>query len=236
MALYKFQTANMNALTALKKHSLYCSSLEDVNDPTEAMFGILAGEKQINSTNIPNEDDLKNNAILCMATDTEAPSINSDLLMWTHYGNALSGICLVFDEEKLKNSLESQGCQTHKMVTYGYPKVLSTDNLIGEHWGIEKVPGVNFLDRNRERLLNSFLFNKPKCFSYENEYRFIFQRSGLVQYNPDCLKQIIIGNQINTIELRNLFTETAQSVNPCIEVYQASAKNNSFVISVEKCL
>lgn len=46
MALYKFQNANMNSLTALKAHSLYFSELDKFNDPTESMFGLLPSEKK----------------------------------------------------------------------------------------------------------------------------------------------------------------------------------------------
>lgn len=47
MALYKFQSANMNSLTALRTHSLFFSKLEKLNDPTENMFGILPSEENI---------------------------------------------------------------------------------------------------------------------------------------------------------------------------------------------
>lgn len=102
--------------------------------------------------------------------------------------------------------------------------------------GIEEVPGVNFKDRNTERAINTFIFNKPNCFNYESEYRFLLQESGLISYNPHSLKKIIIGSKIESESLRDLFIETAKTVNSNVEIYKAYVKENSFKIHIEKCL
>nr|WP_252730736.1 DUF2971 domain-containing protein [Colwellia sp. E2M01] len=156
--------------------------------------------------------------------------------MWTHYGNELAGICLVFDEEVLKKSFEDRGCKTHREVEYGYPNLLATDQLVGKYMGIEEVPGVNFKDRNNIRAMNIFIFNKPKCFQYENEYRFLLKDSGLISYNPKSLKKIIIGSKIESEALQELFIEAAKAVNSDVEIYKAYVKDNSFLVHIEKCL
>ena len=236
MALYKFQTANMNSLTALKKCSLFFSSLEKFNDATENMFGLLPREEIIDRKIIPDIEKLKKCSLLCMGSDSENPLLESNLLMWTHYGAELSGVCLVFDYEMLKDSFEKNGCDTHGEVEYGYPKLLATDQLWGKHLGIEEVAGVIFKDRNTQLATNTFIFNKPECFKYENEYRFLLSEPGLITYNPKALKKIIIGSKIESETLRDLFIETARAVNCDIEVYKAYVKENSFKIHVEKYL
>jgi len=236
VALYKFQTANMNSLTALKTHSLYFSELEKFNDPTESMFGFLPSEDNIDPRIIPDISKLRKCSLLCMGTDSENVMLESDLLMWTHYGAELSGICLVFDDKKLKKSFETHGCNTHQKVEYGYPKLLATEQLLGEHMGIEEIPGVNFKDRNTERAINTFIFNKQNCFSYESEYRFLLNESGLTAYSPESLKKIIIGSKIESESLCEIFIETAKAVNSEVEIYKAYVKDNSFKIHVEKCL
>lgn len=236
MTLYKFQAANLNSLTALKKSSLYFSSLESFNDPTEALFGLLPTEVQVDRGCIPGTEALKQSSVLCMATDEENQHIESNLLMWTHYGGELSGICLVFDEPCFKESLEAQGCEFHQKVTYDFPNVLSEKQMIGEHFGIESVPGNRFQAINKKRLTESFLFNKPKCFHYESEYRFISERGGLIEYASKSLVKIIIGEKMQSQELKELFVETAREINPEVRVYKASVKKNSFRIYVEECL
>ena len=235
MALYKFQTANINSLTALKARSLYFSELEKFNDPTESMFGLLPSEENIDPNIIPDISELRKCSLLCMGTDSENTMLESDLLMWTHYGAELSGICLVFDDAKLKKSFEAQGCNTHQKVEYGYPKLLATEQLLGKHMGIEEIPGVIFKDRNTERAINTFIFNKPNCFRYESEYRFLLNESGLTAYNPKSLKKIIVGSKIESKSLREVFIETAKAVNSEVEIYKAYVKDNSFKIYVEKC-
>jgi len=236
VALYKFQTANMNSLTALRTHSLFFSKLENLNDPTENMFGILPSEEKIDPRVIPDINELQKCSLLCMGTDSENVILESDLLMWTHYGAELSGICLVFDDEILKKSFEDHGCKTHQKVEYGYPKLLATDQLFSQHMGIEEAPGFSFQDRNTERAINTFIFNKPNCFSYENEYRFLLKESGLVSYTPNSLKKIIIGSKIESESLRDMFIETAKTVNSNVEIYKACVKKNSFKIHIENFL
>ncbi|WP_435235012.1 DUF2971 domain-containing protein [Psychromonas sp. PT13] len=239
MALYKFQIANMNSLIALKKNSLYFSELEKFNDPTENMFGFLSSEENIDSEIIPDIKELRKYSLLCMGTDgeTDKEKLESNLLMWTHYGAELSGICLVFDDEMLKKSFEYHECCIHKKVEYGHPKLLAPDQLLGEHIGIEReIPGFKLIDRNTERVINDFIFNKPNCFNYESEYRFLLKKSGLITYNRESLKKIIIGSKIESKSLRELFIETAKAVNSEIEVYNANVRENSFNIYIEKCL
>ena len=86
MALYKFQTANLNSIAALKKHSLFFSSLKKLNDATESMFAFLPSEKNIDPNIIPDVNELRKCSVLCMGTDSKNTSLDSDLLMWTHYG------------------------------------------------------------------------------------------------------------------------------------------------------
>ncbi|MGR5120446.1 DUF2971 domain-containing protein [Vibrio astriarenae] len=236
MALYKFQAGNLNSLTALKKSSLYFSSLNNFNDPTEALFGLQPAEDQVDPTCIPDIDSLKQSSVLCMATDEGNQNIESNLLMWTHYGGELSGICLVFDDNCFKKSLETQGCDFHQKVTYGFPRLLSEDQMVGEHMGIENVSGSPLLAINRKRLMESFIFNKPECFEYENEYRFISERVGLIEYDSKSLVKIIIGEKMQSQGLKDFFIETAKSINPAVRVYKALVKKNSFRICVEECL
>ncbi|OOE48454.1 hypothetical protein BZG11_14560 [Salinivibrio kushneri] len=128
MALYKFQTANMNSQTALRTHSLFFSKLENLNDPTENMFGILPIEEKIDPRVIPDINELQKCSLLCMGTDSENFILESDLLMWTHYGAELSGICLVFDDEILKKVLKTMVVRRIKkssMVIQSYSQLIN---------------------------------------------------------------------------------------------------------------
>jgi hypothetical protein len=210
LALYKFQTANLNSLIALKNSSLFFSSFDKLNDATEMMFGFSSSIDEKDSKWFPDIEDLRSNAVLCMGIDVGKDDLSTDLLMWTHYGAALSGICLVFDEQMLMKSFEEQSCEFHDRVNYGFPKLLTREQLINENSGLEQVPGVSFTDHNRRRMINSFIFQKPKCFSYESEYRFIFQKSGLIPYNPLSLKRIVIGSKIGSSEIEKNFIEVSK--------------------------
>lgn len=233
MALYKFQTANLNSLIAMKNKSLYFSPLNKLNDATEMMFGFSPSNSQVDSEWMPDIEDLQHSSVLCMGSDSECDDLSTDLLMWTHYGAALSGICLVFDEQMLIASFEEKLCEFHQRVSYGHPKLLAREQLLSVDSGLEQVPGFEPTESNRRRMMNSFIFHKPKCFSYEREYRFISQKEGLIPYDPLSLKKIIIGSKIDSPDLEDVFIEAARSINENIKVLHASVVNNSFKIHVE---
>ena len=93
MKLYKFQTVNDFSIKALAYFSLYFSTPEKLNDPTEGMFRLL--DHIPPDFYIPDISELKNTGILSMASG-EHSSIEESPFMWAHYGNALKGFCLVF--------------------------------------------------------------------------------------------------------------------------------------------
>ena len=69
VALYKFQAANFNALTALKKHSLYFSSLDKFDSGT----GWPSFTRPINDSMVDEEEDNSH-----FMTRTEVRSKNAD--------------------------------------------------------------------------------------------------------------------------------------------------------------
>lgn len=58
--------------------------------------------------------------------------------MWTHYEDQLSGICFVFNEALLKNSLERNDCLLHQKL----PTAIQNEQFVGEYMGLESVAGL----------------------------------------------------------------------------------------------
>ncbi|HIF9215997.1 TPA: DUF2971 domain-containing protein [Photobacterium damselae] len=227
MNLYKFQTVNDNSISALSKLSLYFARTEQLNDPTENMFRLLA----------PNEDDkyspdlskLESMGVLSMAFG-EPSKIEESPFMWAHYGNELKGFCLVFNFEVFSESIRN--LVKHNKVKYtDYPLLLSGDNLINEDSGLEEVVGVNFKNMNQDWIYSTCFFQKPIEFIHENEYRFLAMESGLIKYSSKALSSIIIGEKMND-EDKNKLLEILKILGLLDIVKFAEVKENSFKIHI----
>lgn len=112
-------------------------------------------------------------------------------LMWSHYANNHSGVCLVFNE----NIEEPFVNIASKKICRGY---VLYDNY----------ESINYLESKRDGLYNLFL-KKSKHWKYEKEYRFftLVEHNGYVKFNPNFLSGIIFGLMV-PIETINKFKIT----------------------------
>ena len=180
MKLYKFQAVDDNSIKALKNFSLFFATPNILNDPTESMFRLL--DDILLTSCIPEVSELSRIGILSMASGDDS-SIEESPFMWAHYGKALQGFCLVFDFQKLVDCLESDVEKFGYIKYQKHSRLLSSDNLITESWGLEKLPGVDFKSKNLQRIYDVCFFYKPLSFKNEQEFRFISKASGLKNYD-----------------------------------------------------
>jgi hypothetical protein len=80
--LYKYQSFSMNALSSLANNYLYFASPDQLNDPFDVASKSL--EKQFDNLEL-NKEEFK----LCSLS-----KINDNKLMWSHYTNEHTGICI----------------------------------------------------------------------------------------------------------------------------------------------
>lgn len=101
--LYKYQNFSMNALSSLANNYLYFASPDQLNDPFDVASKSL--EKQFENLELKKEEFK-----LCSLS-----KINNNKLMWSHYANEHTGICVGYkflyipsyvgkDEVKYKNT------------------------------------------------------------------------------------------------------------------------------------
>lgn len=117
------------------------------------------------------------------------------LLMWSHYANKHSGICLKFDTEKDIYFF-------HVPYKVDYP---------------ENYPKFDFLKQRKikeEYTTQVLLASKSRDWQYENEIRIIKSRMqhgtfrGKIKYSKECLKEVIFGYKTTDSfisEIRKLF-------------------------------
>jgi hypothetical protein len=98
---------------------------------------------------------------------------HSNLLLWSHYAKDHTGFCLGFDEEALR---ELPSLAAHGSVKY-----------------YADAPVFRCFQDPPEKFVSDVIFHKSLCWSYEEEYRFVLQRQGKVEFRSDALKEVILG-------------------------------------------
>ena len=113
----------------------------------------------------------KNNTGICCFSKSYKKT-----LMWSHYSDNHSGICLGFYFSSLSSNEELL------LLTVNY---------------IDKVISVNYF---REKLVSLFywIFTKSKIWEYEEEVRAVHTNgSGLLKFEKECLKEVYFGLKVS---------------------------------------
>lgn len=185
--LYHF-TSFDTALLIIKSLKLKFSSLSNTNDICENsknIYNYFYGDKQISIDEI--REEIYKYRQISFSTDKESNGrVGFDLhQMWGLYGDKGYGVCLVFDKEKLLNSLKNN---------YGevlYKKDFSPDTFTD----IKEKPDIKkWIQKNKNKLF----FIKRKEWEQEQEFRIIkrFNNDKKDEFLDisNSLKYIIIAN------------------------------------------
>jgi len=231
--LYKFQSINNNSLSALIKQSLYFASPNELNDPTEGLFDLTGFDGESDYSALYHSC-----SILSVGMNDNKSPLSESLFHWTHYGNGLKGMCLVFKKDGLIDNFIDD-VETYEDVTYGYP--ISIDEPCDGFDGCEVVAGVDVEKIKIKNFISYAFNNKPKCFSIESEYRFVkasknsktFECSkGLLKYGLSSLDSIIIGDKIGDSDWE-ILKSVLRPISSQVTLKKAKVKNGSFSIYVE---
>lgn len=127
----------------------------------------------------------------------------TDPLLWSHYADGHSGLCLGFDSDLL----DLQGVFIRDDITYASkpPYVdlfLKMTEELGEFvrpWDDQKYPdeqGDKFYTSQLARLMRANLLVKSEKWKYEEEYRMITSRPGSSSFSPTALVEVICGTKM----------------------------------------
>lgn len=228
MLVYKYRSGTENDLKALENNQYWSSSIEQLNDPCEAITDTKRVKKFLNYIGLKvgaktNEDfDLINDntdEVLSMDNKMGIYSLSKtplDKLLWAHYANSHKGFCIEYDLDIL---LKNDG----KNHIYSFPVSYS-----------KKPPNIGFLDiiRNKQNnFIKKFAFHKSKRWEYEQEHRIVTSKKGLNSYDHKALKSIYFGLKISESDrnqLINLLKERG------LNFYQIELEKNSYSFKAVK--
>ena len=222
MLIYKYRSGTDNDLKALKNNQYWSSSIEQLNDPCEAITDTKKVKKFLNyigqKVGAKTKEDFglindNTDEVLSMDNKMGIYSLSKtplDELLWAHYANSHKGFCVEYDLDIL---LKNDG-DNH---IHSFPVLYS-----------KKPPSIGFLDiiRNEQNsMIKKFAFYKSKRWEYEQEHRIVTSKIGLNSYNPKALKSIYFGLKISESD-RNQIIDILQLRG--VNFYQIELEKNSY--------
>ena len=141
--------------------------------------------------------------VLCVSTKRD------DILMWSHYADSHSGICLEFD---------------------GTAPFMAHAQKI--QYADERVP-INPYDDNHEAMMEKSLLVKSNHWSYESEWRLLryVGGPGVVKFRPANLTGIILGALASATTI-DAVTSWVQRRGTPVDVYRASVSSKKFELEM----
>ncbi|MFN7028418.1 MAG: DUF2971 domain-containing protein [Sphingopyxis sp.] len=138
--------------------------------------------------------------------------IGDSLLMWSHYADQHSGVCLIFEQ-----------LSEHR-VFFSFPVEYREDRPVAD---------VAKLADSDHSFLRASALTKAKCWEYEREHRMFMTATppGYQAFPRDALVGIILGARMNERD-RGLVMRAVRKYRPKMEVYQASLNPREFRLDI----
>lgn len=233
MLLYKYRSCAQRTWELLLNRKLFFATPARLNDPLDSSIDIQAeyerAEKVVHSSD--NHPERRKSFLIHLLGQSdrfkdratgEAIGLNgalqaflqslgicsfsrtpTDPLLWSHYANGHSGVCLSYDSELLNlGKVFIEGDMTYASVPPYLELFLKMTDELGEFvrpWDKHKHPdkqGDAFYTNQLPRLMRANLLVKSEKWKYEQEYRIIVTQPGFRAFNPNALREVIRGTRI----------------------------------------
>ena len=172
----------------------------------EQKKGRLFDEKHIEKQNIETREDVeKLFGILSLTTKS------NNFLMWSHYANSHTGICIGFNVHKVFDAVKG----TLRDVIY------------------QTYLPVKHLDDDTAQFITNLLFTKSKDWEYEDEYRLIKMNASnsIIKIPLESIVSITLGCKI-PIEAKNEIIYIVKKQIPSCKIYEASLSKTKFELDI----
>lgn len=185
-----FDERFIQEIDAITNQYLYCSAYRAMNDPMEGFYEPTARFQKdtVFRKTVRQILDAKRGIGICCFTDT-----HDNELMWTHYAQNYTGICVGYRSKRL---LEALPPDAHLLrVAYG-----------------GKPPVIGRYDVNvPEATASKILSHKKSSWVYEREWRILWQQGRMPILGPDVIGEIRLGSLISREHRDRLLENFSQS-------------------------
>ena len=254
--LYKYQSFNNFGLQILTNRAIYFSSPDELNDPLECQFKSLPVTEEIKrrltgeelaifrkiSEKLYDERGTGNRVPIFQAIENISKQAgifslcqtNNDPLMWSHYADGHRGFCIGFSrsyfEDLISNSWQVLSIVGGGEVDYSAsPKYLEV--IIEYIKNYHKKKNQSF-DDLIEKVLISLINTKSDKWCYEMEYRIVRFSKGLLQFQPEAIKEIIIGQKASSSDKTMLLSILDNTSLKHIAKKVAEFSHNSYLMNI----
>ena len=182
--LYRYRSlADLDReLDAISKGYLFCSPYMNLNDPMEGLFTSSSLLKKSDNYRVIRNAIRDNKARIGMCSFSETYDHE---LMWAHYANQFTGICVAYSLSLLL-------------------KNLGDDISFVRMYYDETVPTVHRTSKDPSQLAKMVLSYKNYRWLYEREWR-MFAEQGKIRYrNTDCVTAVYFGARISATDKKRL--------------------------------
>ena len=177
--IYKYYKNIEFAKQAVINRHLFFSNVSTFNDPYERMF--IFKDKDTEQVFVSHDSKISG-MVCCFSKDQRS------YLMWSHYANSHSGVCIGYDFSTTIIEKEKDGYA--KCIINGKEFVLSEVNYD------VYIPSVDMklMHSEFDETIKAFS-NKMECWKYEKEIRAIrnAKDSNIIEIPRECIKEIYYG-------------------------------------------
>lgn len=160
--LYRYSAADYNNIRGLETQTLFLTPIGKTNDVFEGL------SCEIDDYVIDKIDELSDIAFVKSFSENK-----NNLLMWAHYADKYSGMCVEYDFNKLSNAILCHLYPIH----YSNKRLKNRwlDQAINEHKDLKKMNQDNNCPNDCDFIkdIMSLFLVKSKAWEYESEWRFI---------------------------------------------------------------
>jgi hypothetical protein len=179
--LYRYRSLSDDAqakreLDALEKHELHFSILKKLNDPMEGLSRRSLGfrKKDVDKETFDKIGGLRGKLGICSFSDSF-----SNAVMWAHYSDQCSGICVGYRTASLLNGLDDDYSLVRIQYAGSSPMLTSEDAK--DLW----------------RAARKLLSFKNGGWQYEREWRLLSRKKGLTPISDrNCIASVRMGYNI----------------------------------------
>ena len=207
--VYKFRSAEFGLLN-LKERRLKLSTIDDLNDPFDLCSLDITDPAIEHSLNAYIEHFRRTTGLLCFSRNWD------NLLLWSHYANSHTGLCLGFDIP------DGSPADAYDVNVHYQPNLLQ----------IRRPEDVNY------DLANRLLRTKHESWSYEQELRLFVQlndppdANGLrwFDFGPNLeLKEVVVGAQCDPKDIEAV-KDVLKSYGKTVECSWAYMRKDAFLL------
>ena len=227
--LYKYREFSSNSLELLIENQIWVSCISKFNDPLEMYFSVKidASSKKI-ERHYPNNEisewlesqrievlqNLKNykQGVFCLSEQ------NDISLMWGHYTNGHTGLCIGYERNVLNPLGNIEICHP---VSYAAIPILKLSEIHAKKQGDEQA---------MDSFITKLFLNKDPNWRYEKEWRITFKEKDVIKDMIVPISSITFGYKMSPIRrkiVRNLLADKK-----AIEYFEAVPSKSSYDMKI----